>query len=94
MRFWGIGWGERRGSEGKSNSCSSNRKYEDNLIRFDLVTCYLMAREPLLLVIRLAIIIIMNRLIRTPTRRLVQIVAQVDVQLLSGTHIPRASIRP
>jgi hypothetical protein len=36
----------------------------------------------------------MNRLIRTPRRRLIQIIPQIDIQLLLATHIPRTRIRP
>lgn len=36
----------------------------------------------------------MNRLIRTPTRRLIEVVPQIHIQLLSRAHIPRALVRP
>jgi hypothetical protein len=48
----------------------------------------------LLLVIRFRIIVIMNRLICTPRRRLIQVIPQVDIHFLSRTHIPRTRIRP
>lgn len=35
----------------------------------------------------------MNRLIRTPSRRIIQIIPQIDIQLLSRTDIPRRLIR-
>jgi hypothetical protein len=36
----------------------------------------------------------MNRLIRTPSGRLIQIIPQIDIQLLLATDIPRTRIRP
>lgn len=45
-------------------------------------------------VIRRLVIVIMNRRIRTPTRRLIQIIPQIDIHLLSRTHIPSTRIRP
>jgi hypothetical protein len=36
----------------------------------------------------------MNRLIRTPSGSLIQIIPQIDIQLLLATHIPRTRIRP
>jgi hypothetical protein len=44
-------------------------------------------------VIRRLVIVIMNRLIRTPRRRLIQVVPQIDVQLLPRANIPRRLIR-
>jgi hypothetical protein len=46
------------------------------------------------LVIRRLIIIVMNRLIRTPGGRLIHIIPQVDIHLLPRTHKPRARVRP
>lgn len=36
----------------------------------------------------------MNCLICTPTRRLIQVIAQVNIQLLACTYVPRALVRP
>jgi hypothetical protein len=46
------------------------------------------------LVIGLGIIVVVNRLIRTSCWSLIQIIPQIDIHLLSGTHIPRTRIRP
>jgi hypothetical protein len=45
------------------------------------------------LVIRLTIVIVMDRLIRTYRRRLIQVIAQVNVQFPT-TYVPRTRIRP
>jgi hypothetical protein len=47
-----------------------------------------------LLVIGLAIVIIVDCLIRTSRRGLIQIVPEIDIQLLTRAHIPRTRIRP
>lgn len=45
-------------------------------------------------VIRRLVIIVMNRLIRTACRRLIQIIPQVNIQLLFRTDIPSGAVRP
>jgi len=45
------------------------------------------------LVVRSLIVIIMHSLISAPTRRLIQVISQIDIQLLPRAHIPRTLIR-
>ena len=49
---------------------------------------------PDLFPIRSLVVVIVNRLVRTPTRRTVQVVSEIDIQLLPRAHIPRTQIRP
>lgn len=46
------------------------------------------------LVVRLTIVVIVNRLIRTPSRSLIQVVPQIDEKLLVCTNVPGTRIRP
>ena len=45
------------------------------------------------LVVRRLIVIIMHSLISASTRRLIQVIPQIDIQLLPSAHIPRTPIR-
>lgn len=61
---------------------------QDNSFYIQLPTTYLN------LVIRRLVIVVMDSLICTATGRLIQVVAQVDVQLLSCAHIPGTLVWP